>query len=119
MIIEAQPNVYITDNVFYMIMTNALEEYNKNRLEEWNKSTIKRHQTKPYYKCRNMKQFKNLIKDDKIQSLILEMTDRIVEKFKPDAVILHGSYAKGTAKHTSDIDLMVVFPKKNKHTSAL
>lgn len=31
-----------------------------------------------------------------------------VERFKPDAVILYGSYAKGTQKEDSDIDIAVI-----------
>lgn len=89
-----------------------IDEDNKNLLIEWNETTRKRHRTRPYYECKNIKKFKNLVKDKEIRLLILEMTDRIVEKFKPDAIILHGSYAKGYAKPTSDVDLVIIFPRK-------
>jgi len=32
----------------------------------------------------------------------------IVDRFKPDAVVLYGSYAKGTQKEDSDIDIAVI-----------
>lgn len=37
------------------------------------------------------------------------MVDRIVERFKPEKIILFGSQACGTATSDSDIDLLVVF----------
>ncbi len=39
-----------------------------------------------------------------------EMKRRIVERFRPDRIILFGSYAKGTANADSDVDLLVVMP---------
>ena len=38
---------------------------------------------------------------------------RIVERFRPDAIYLFGSYANGTAHADSDVDLMVVMPARN------
>src|SRR3972149_9032400 len=40
--------------------------------------------------------------------LIKEMVRRIVERFKPEKVILFGPYARGTAGPDSDVDLLVV-----------
>ncbi|MCX6249221.1 MAG: nucleotidyltransferase domain-containing protein [Bacteroidetes bacterium] len=37
-----------------------------------------------------------------------EIVKRIVEVYQPEKVILFGSYANGTAKETSDIDLLLV-----------
>jgi len=39
---------------------------------------------------------------------IQAVVDRIAEKFKPDKIILFGSYAYGTPKPWSDVDLLVV-----------
>ena len=42
---------------------------------------------------------------------ILEiMTDRIVQGFQPERIILFGSHARGDAQPDSDIDLLVVMP---------
>ena len=38
------------------------------------------------------------------------MVRRIVERFRPDRVILFGSHARGTAGPDSDVDLLVVMP---------
>lgn len=45
------------------------------------------------------------------QGTIREMVDRIVRGFKPEQVILFGSYARGEAGPDSDVDLLVVLPK--------
>lgn len=39
-----------------------------------------------------------------------EMVRRIAERFDPDQIILFGSRARGTARHDSDVDLLVVMP---------
>ena len=39
---------------------------------------------------------------------IQEMVDRIVSVSNPEKIILFGSYAKGTARPHSDVDLLVV-----------
>ena len=44
------------------------------------------------------------------QAVIEKMVRRIVRKFKPDQVVLFGSYARGTAGPDSDVDLLVVMP---------
>lgn len=41
---------------------------------------------------------------------IRELSDMIVREFRPERVILFGSYANGTAGKDSDIDLLVVMP---------
>ena len=38
------------------------------------------------------------------------MIARIVERFRPERVILFGSYARGDARPDSDVDLLVVMP---------
>ncbi len=38
------------------------------------------------------------------------MTNRIVERFQPERIILFGSQARGDGGPDSDVDLLVVFP---------
>ena len=42
------------------------------------------------------------------QALISEMAKRIVDQFDPVKIILFGSWARGDARPTSDVDLLVV-----------
>jgi uncharacterized protein len=42
------------------------------------------------------------------EEIIQEATRRLVEKFRPDRIILFGSYARGTADDYSDVDFMVI-----------
>lgn len=44
------------------------------------------------------------------QEKIQEMVRRIVARFRPEKIILFGSYARGTAGPDSDVDLLVVKP---------
>jgi predicted nucleotidyltransferase len=46
------------------------------------------------------------------QAQIKEVTKRIVENYRPEKVILFGSYAKGNPTVDSDLDLLVI---KNSH----
>ena len=46
----------------------------------------------------------------KSQQLILRMVRRIAERFRPEQIILFGSYARGVAGPDSDVDLLVVMP---------
>ncbi|MGB3614173.1 MAG: nucleotidyltransferase domain-containing protein [Elainellaceae cyanobacterium] len=46
-----------------------------------------------------------------INSLLELMTNRIVEGFAPQQIILFGSHARGEATADSDIDLLIVFPE--------
>lgn len=46
--------------------------------------------------------------DDQVVDL---MVQRIVSAFRPVRVILFGSRARGTARTTSDVDLLVVLPE--------
>ncbi len=39
---------------------------------------------------------------------IQEMVDRIVERFRPEKIILFGSYVQGDATEDSDVDLLIV-----------
>jgi predicted nucleotidyltransferase len=42
---------------------------------------------------------------------IQAMVDRIVERFRPERVVLFGSYARGEATEDSDVDLLVEFER--------
>ena len=42
------------------------------------------------------------------ETIISTMVDRIVGRFHPARVVLFGSYARGTAIESSDVDLLVV-----------
>lgn len=42
------------------------------------------------------------------EAIISTMVDRIVRRFGPSRVVLFGSYARGTAIESSDVDLLVV-----------
>jgi predicted nucleotidyltransferase len=41
---------------------------------------------------------------------ILDVRDQIVRAFAPQSVILFGSYAAGTARSESDVDILVIMP---------
>jgi predicted nucleotidyltransferase len=43
-------------------------------------------------------------------SEIQQFADEIAREFAPEQVILFGSYAKGTARPDSDVDLLVIMP---------
>jgi uncharacterized protein len=41
---------------------------------------------------------------------IRSLTDRIVSAYRPERVVLFGSYASGMPREDSDVDLLVVMP---------
>jgi predicted nucleotidyltransferase len=43
----------------------------------------------------------------------------IAEEFRPDRIILFGSYAYGTPHEDSDVDLLVIMPARNQHDQAV
>src|SRR3990172_715807 len=45
---------------------------------------------------------------------IQDLADRIAREFDPDKIILFGSYARGTPRPDSDVDLLVVVPFEGK-----
>lgn len=45
---------------------------------------------------------------------IEEFARRVAEEFRPDRIILFGSYANGTPTEDSDVDLLVVMPHEDK-----
>ncbi len=47
------------------------------------------------------------------ETLLYDMTNRLVQTFQPEQVILFGSYAWGTPNDSSDIDLYVIVPESS------
>ena len=43
-----------------------------------------------------------------VETIISTMVERIVGRFQPARIVLFGSYARGTAIESSDVDLLVV-----------
>jgi|YNPNPStandDraft_1061719.scaffolds.fasta_scaffold02614_6 predicted nucleotidyltransferase len=46
----------------------------------------------------------------RLNYLLNRIVKRLVRRFDPEQIILFGSYARGTARPDSDIDLLVVLP---------
>jgi len=44
--------------------------------------------------------------------ILKEITNRLVDGFHPDNIILFGSQARGTANKYSDVDILVICPTK-------
>jgi predicted nucleotidyltransferase len=51
-------------------------------------------------------------KKESVQEKIDDLVRRIVERFRPEKIILFGSHARGTAGQDSDADILVVMPVK-------
>ena len=49
-----------------------------------------------------------MVKNKEIRRLILEMVDKIAVSYKPQKIILFGSYAYGEPDRDSDIDLFII-----------
>jgi predicted nucleotidyltransferase len=47
------------------------------------------------------------------RALIRRFARQVAERFKPDKIILFGSYAYGTPHEDSDVDILVVMPTRN------
>lgn len=50
------------------------------------------------------------------QEAIDQVVEQIVEKFKPQKIILFGSYARGNPRPESDVDLLVVMETSRKES---
>ena len=48
-----------------------------------------------------------------VETKLKEVTDKIVKEFKPEKIILFGSYAWGKPNEDSDVDLFIVKETKN------
>ncbi len=57
----------------------------------------------------------SIVSEETIQAMV----DRIVEKFKPQKVILFGSYARGNPGKDSDVDLLVIMDYKGRRIDLL
>ena len=53
------------------------------------------------------------------QEAIKAFTDRLVEAFAPERVILFGSMARGDARWDSDADILVVMPFEGRHLAKI
>jgi predicted nucleotidyltransferase len=53
------------------------------------------------------------------RSAIRRLARQIAERFHPDKIILFGSYAYGTPRPDSDVDLLVVMPTNNQIEQAI
>ena len=51
--------------------------------------------------------------------LILKYAEQIARQFRPDRIILFGSYAYGAPNNDSDVDLLVVMPARDRHSQAV
>lgn len=49
-----------------------------------------------------------MITNPKIRKIIADIVDEILKRYKPQKVILFGSYAYGEPKEDSDIDLLII-----------
>jgi predicted nucleotidyltransferase len=50
--------------------------------------------------------------------VIRRFARQVAERFRPDKIILFGSYAYGTPHEDSDVDILVVMPCRNQHDQA-
>lgn len=46
--------------------------------------------------------------DREVRQIILKMVERIVKEYKPERIILFGSYAYGEPTEDSDVDLLII-----------
>ena len=49
-----------------------------------------------------------MVKDKKINKMLLEIVDKIKNEYQPEKIILYGSYAYGKPTRHSDIDLFII-----------
>ena len=59
--------------------------------------------------------YKQRIDGMKIRKLIKSITEKIKDKYKPEKIILFGSYAYGIPKKSSDIDLLIIKRTNARH----
>ena len=51
--------------------------------------------------------------------VIRRFARQVAEQFQPEKIILFGSYAYGTPRENSDVDILVVMPARNEHDQAV
>lgn len=49
-----------------------------------------------------------MVKDARIRETVSNIVKKIKEQYKPEKIILYGSYAYGNAHEDSDIDLLII-----------
>ncbi len=49
-----------------------------------------------------------MVKDKRIRKIISEVVEKIQNEYKPEKIILFGSYAYGSPNEDSDIDLFII-----------
>lgn len=49
-----------------------------------------------------------MLKPAETTKIISQVVDKISRDFRPEKIVLFGSYAKGTPRYDSDIDLLVI-----------
>src|SRR3989440_1702230 len=52
-------------------------------------------------------------------SAIRRFARQVADRFRPERIILFGSFAYGTPHADSDVDLLVVMPARNQHDQAV
>ena len=57
--------------------------------------------------------------EKEIQGVLDRIVERITERFRPEKIILFGSYATGRPRPDSDVDLLVVMPARNEVEQAI
>ena len=53
------------------------------------------------------------------RSVIRRFARKVAERFRPEKIILFGSYAYGTPHADSDVDILVVMEARNQHDQAV
>src|SRR5437764_4338213 len=51
--------------------------------------------------------------------VIRDFARRVAERFRPEKIVLFGSYAYGTPHADSDVDILVIMPCRNQHDQAV
>jgi len=59
--------------------------------------------------------YKERIKNPKARKLINTIAKKIIAKYKPQKIILFGSYAYGNPRKNSDVDLLVIKRTGQRH----
>ena len=49
-----------------------------------------------------------MVADDRIKSIVNKIVESIKEEYKPEKIILYGSFAYGNPHRDSDIDLLII-----------
>ena len=55
-----------------------------------------------------------MVKDKRIQKIIAEVVEKIKTEYRPEKIILFGSYAYGKPTSDSDLDLLIVMETRDR-----